>query len=246
MNQLAEALEGLGSGGTRPLPFSSDQPPETKEFDCWESELKIRADEAEGTFTGMGAVFGNKDFVGDIIERGAFRNSLEKFRKAGRLPPLLFSHDMSMPIGRFLDMEENSRGLKVKGRINLDTTKGRDVHALMKAGDVDGLSIGFRIAEGGAEFDDKRRIRRLKEIELLEVSVVALPANERARTTAVKSISPEMVTTKRELENALRDAGFSNSFAAYVAAGWQAPALRDGEGQSLNELLKAVRTDVWA
>lgn len=217
---------------------------ESKQFDCFESELKAVGDAEPGTFTGMGAVFGNRDFMGDIIERGAFKASLERFQRAGRLPPLLFSHDMSMPIGRFLEMEETARGLKVKGKINLGTSMGSDIHALMKDGDVDGLSIGYRVADGGFEIDDKRHVRRLKEVDLIEVSIVAVPANERARTQAVKSISPDMVTTKRELENALRDAGFSISFAAYVAANWQEPALRDAEGEGLKALLANYRSSL--
>lgn len=216
-----------------------------KEFDCLDAEIKLRNEDEPGTFSGMGAVFGNKDFVGDVIERGAFANSLRGFERNGRLPPLLWSHDMSMPIGRFLSMEENTNGLKVKGRINLDTTKGADAHALMKAGDVNGLSIGFRVPENGFTVDEKRNTRRLKEIELLEVSVVALPANDKARTQHVKEYSPEMVRTKRDLENALRDAGFSKSLAAYIVAGWQPPVLRDAGAESLKELLNSIRSNVF-
>ena len=92
---------------------------ETKEFDCLESEMKALDGEEPGTFVGMGAVFGNRDFVNDVIAPGAFAKSLKAFARKNRLPPLLWSHNTDEPLGRFLEMEETSRGLKVTGKLNL-------------------------------------------------------------------------------------------------------------------------------
>ena len=219
---------------------------ETKEFDCLESEMKALDGEEPGTFVGMGAVFGNRDFVNDVIAPGAFAKSLKAFARKNRLPPLLWSHNTDEPLGRFLEMEETSRGLKVTGKLNLKVQRAAEAHALLQDRDVTGLSIGFRIPEKGFEFDPKKNIRTLTEIDLMEVSIVSIPANDIARIGAVKEwlpeeCSPEMVRTKRELEKALRDGRFSKSFAAYVAAYWQPPAQRDAEGESLQALIASAK-----
>jgi HK97 family phage prohead protease len=144
-------------------------------------EVKAANDAEPGTFEGMASTFGNKDRVGDIVERGAFSNVDPKS------VAMLWQHDTHMPIGVWTDLKEMATGLKARGRLVLETQMGKDAYALLKAEAINGLSIGFRLDEGSAEWDDKRKVRRIKKVDLWEVSLVTFPANERARVSAVKS-----------------------------------------------------------
>ena len=202
---------------------------------AWEFKLE---DGDEGTFTGLASTFGNRDLVGDIIERGAFAKSLKR-RPADKIK-LLHQHSTDKVLGVLEEAEETQRGLKIKGRLALGTQLGAETLELLRMGALDALSIGFSVPKGGAVFDDDRGVRILKEIDLFEISIVTFPANERARITGVKEIGPEDIKTKREFEDALRDAGFSHSTVAYLAANWQPPALRDGGGD-LSELLASIK-----
>lgn len=211
---------------------------QTKRMDF---EAEIKAEEGEtGVFSGMASTFGNKDLVGDIIERGAFTKSLK--RRSAEKIKMLWQHMADEPIGVWESMEETDRGLKVKGRLLVDqmVPLADKAFSLMRAKAIDALSIGFRIPDGGATFDREKNIRRIHEIDLLEVSAVTFPANPRARIGAVKTFSPDDIRTKRQLENVLRDAGFSRATAAYVATHWQEPARRDAEGEGRDELIAVI------
>lgn len=195
-----------------------------------------------GTFSGYGAVFGNLDAYGDVIQKGAFKDTLREWKKAKRLPPMLSQHggwmmtDMdAIPIGKFESMEEDDKGLAVEGRlINLDTERGKNVYGAMKEGVLDGMSIGYRAKEFaiGTKPDEPRRT--LKKIDLIELSVVTFPANGVARVQSVKSGGGD-ITTIREFEDFLRDVGgYSQAQAKRIAAsGFKSiDATRDaGDGQ---------------
>ena len=170
------------------------------------------------SFEGYGAVFGNVDSYGDVIVPGAFTDTL----KSGNQPSMLMQHggmgmtaDDMMPIGRWVEMSEDDTGLLVKG-ILADTERGRDMHTLMKMKAIDGLSIGYRVKEHtkGTKADEPRRT--LKKLELVEISPVTFPANGEARIHAVKSI--DEITTLSEVEDTLRDAGFSRKQASKLIA----------------------------
>lgn len=169
-------------------------------------EIKKEPD-ADGVFEGYASVFGVVDQGMDVVERGAFAKSLG----AGRKVKMLWQHDMSQPIGVWDEIREDERGLYVKGRILKDVQKGAEAMALMRAGAIDSMSIGYRtieaIPEGGG------RIRKLMEVDLFEVSLVTFPMLPDAKITAMKSI-----TTIREFERALRDVGFTQSEAKAIAA----------------------------
>ena len=137
-----------------------------------------------GTFTGYASVFGEADSFGDTIRPGAFRRAIET-RSSG--PPMLWSHDPSQPIGTWTDMAEDTRGLKVTGRLITETARGAEAYALIKAGAVNGLSIGFRArkSERGA---NGRRV--LTDVDLIEISLVTLPAASNARVTSVRHRQP--------------------------------------------------------
>lgn len=190
--------------------------------------FKFAVDEA-GKVAGYGSVFGNVDSYGERVMPGAFAKSLARHKAEGTRPLMLWQHNASEVIGSWLDLVEDDVGLKLSGRFNLDTTKGRDVHALVKAGDVGGLSIGYLevVARPNGP------VRELFEVDLKETSVVSFPANRQARVSGVKFESAA------DVERLLREGGAPRGAAAKIAAGgW--PALT-GETQSDPETLQLMR-----
>lgn len=169
-----------------------------------------------GEFEGYASTFGNVDLGGDIVERGAFSETLKKRTPADI--SLFFNHkSLGIPIGDWVDMRENDRGLVVKGRIDLDDPEGRRVHNAMSKGRLKGLSIGYRVAPGGAEIAG--RVRRLKALDLHEISVVTNPMNTRALMSRVKSAFDLDASDWREIEAAVKAAGVSNANAVRAVAG---------------------------
>lgn len=128
---------------------------------------------------GYASVFGERDLVDDVVAAGAYRKSLDALKAAGRPLPMLWAHSQEDVIGSWSEMREDSIGLFVRGAINTDVEKGREALALVRKGDLSGLSIGYLVPEGGATRVGKTTY--LTEIKLLEVSIVAVPANESAR-----------------------------------------------------------------
>lgn len=178
--------------------------------------LSIRATGDDGSVEGYGSVFGLKDTYDDVIKPGAFAASINEHRAAGTMPAMLWQHDPSEPIGVWTDMAEDDKGLRVKGRLVLESERGRAAHALLKAGALNGLSIGFMAKEWS--YDRDSEVRTLIGIDLWEVSMVTFPAQRQARVTSVKSADVAGLATIRQAEKALRDAGFSSDAAgAYVA-----------------------------
>lgn len=169
-------------------------------------EIKREPDE-DGVFEGYASVFGIVDQGMDVVERGAFSKSLG----SGRKVKMLWQHDQSKPIGVWDEIREDERGLYVRGRILKDVQQGREAMALLKAGALDSMSIGYRAIESVPEANG--RIRKLTEVELFEISLVTFPMLPDAKVTDVKSIR-----TIREFENALRDVGFSKNEAKAIAA----------------------------
>ena len=146
-------------------------------------DLDTKAISDDGEFSGYAAIFGNEDLGRDIIVKGAFAKSLARCPAAK--VKMLRQHDPEEPIGVWLDLIEDSKGLRAKGKLILDTVKGRETHALMRAGALDGLSIGFRTLKD--RFDRAKGIRFVEEVELPEISVVTFPMNPRATVATVKS-----------------------------------------------------------
>jgi hypothetical protein len=148
----------------------------------------------------------------------------------------LFQHDANQPIGVWTSLEENSRGLYAQGRLMREVAKAREVHALMLAGALDGLSIGFRAVK--SRRDRASGVRRLEKVDLWEISVVTFPLLPEARVASVKARPFERAApTEREFERWLtRDAGLTRSEArALMGAGFHGlKALRDA-GQGANE-----------
>jgi HK97 family phage prohead protease len=139
--------------------------------------------DGEGVFSGYASLFGSADLSGDVVMPGAFRRSIAERRAAGIR--MLYQHDPAEPIGVWTEIREDGRGLLVTGRLTLDVARGREVASLMRAGALDGLSIGFKTVRARA--DRASGTRRLTEIDLWEISVVTFPMQPEARVRAVKS-----------------------------------------------------------
>lgn len=210
-------------------------------------EIKFASGAKDGTFSGYGAVFGNIDAYGDVIEKGAFKGTLREWEGKGKWPPMLLMHgggffggtaDDMLPIGKWSSMEENSKGLKVEGELYaMSTERGQYIYEGLKAGTLDGLSIGYEVKEFVAGTKPGEPRRKLTAIELWELSVVTFPANDKARVGNVKSIK-----TIRDFEDFLRDVGgFSHAAAKAIAArGFKSSEPRDEDG-AMSDLLRALR-----
>ncbi len=168
------------------------------------SSIKAYNDDEEdkdyGTFEGYGSVFGNKDLGNDVIESGAFAKSLK--RRKPQNVKLLYQHKSDMPIGVFDEIREDDHGLVVKGRLALKTQAGAEAYELLKMGALDGLSIGFRVNPKEVSYDKRGNKRIIKEVDLMEVSLVTFPMNPQA---TVRSVKGEDISI-REWEKGLRDA----------------------------------------
>ena len=136
----------------------------------------------DGTVEGYASLFGEIDQARDMVMPGAFAASLE--RRGVRKVPMLFQHDPAEPIGVWLELTEDLRGLFARGRLIPEVMRARELLALLRAGTADGLSIGFRTVRG--RLDPKTRIRRLDAIDLWEISIVTFPLLPGARVRTVK------------------------------------------------------------
>lgn len=136
----------------------------------------------DGVIEGYASLFGEIDQARDMVMPGAFTQTL-KLRGLRKIP-MLFQHDPSEPVGVWLEMKEDLRGLWARGRLIPDVTRARELLALLQAGAVDGLSIGYRTQRG--QIEPKTRVRKLYQVDLWEVSIVTFPLLNGARVSAVK------------------------------------------------------------
>ena len=174
---------------------------------------EVKANDDKGTFTGYGSIFGNEDQGSDIMQKGAFTKSLEQ-RPASKVK-LLYQHKTDEPIGIFESMYEDEKGLFVKGRLAMGTQKGREAYELLKMGALDGMSIGFRADPDKQGYNEnKRGTRTLKEVDLMEISLVTFPMNERALIENVKASQKSI----REWEKILREVGSLSRTEAKIGA----------------------------
>ncbi len=191
---------------------------------AWE----VKAIDEAGFIEGLAAGFGNVDYGGDRILPGAFRKSIEM--KSG--VPMLLYHDQHRPVGRWSEFEESAAGLVAKGRISTRTRDGGEAYELVKDGALSGLSIGYDPV-------NKRmagKVRELVEIDLHEVSLVAIGMNPKATVTAIKEfedlrnrLAAGDQLTVREMERLMKEAfGLSNAEAERAV---RVHGLRIGQGE---------------
>lgn len=188
----------------------------------------------DGDFEGYASLFNREDLGRDVVLPGAFRESL-RVRKASDVR-MLFQHDPNQPIGVWQRVYEDARGLFVRGRVMTELAKGREVLSMMRAGAIDGLSIGFRAVTGLR--DRRSGVRRLQAVDLWEISIVTFPMLPEARVSSVKADPfAGLAPSQREFERWLtRDAGFTRSEARTV--------MRDGFA-GLKSLRDAGRGPEW-
>ena len=204
----------------------------------------LKVDVSEGAFEGYASLFNTEDMARDVVGPGAFRQSLAERGAAGIR--MLFQHDAHQPIGVWQELREDARGLYARGQLALEVEKARDVLALMRAGAIDGLSIGFKATK--FRRDAKSGLRRLDKVDLWEISIVTFPMLQGARVAHVKARPFEQgVPTERQFERWLtRDAGFTRSEArAVLRSGLDGlKALRDAgqaDGETYAVLAGKVR-----
>ena len=143
----------------------------------------LQAFPGTGLFTGYASLFGKRDASGDMVMPGAFAASIKK--RGCENIRMLFQHDPAEPVGVWLDIHENARGLCVQGRLDKNVQRGRELFSLLENGGLDGLSIGFKTIT--AKQDRATNTRHLMALDLWEISLVTFPMLEGARVSAFKS-----------------------------------------------------------
>lgn len=186
-----------------------------------------------GQFTAYASVFGNADWYGDVVEKGAFLKSIRNHKKNDTMPALLWQHDTDDVCGKILEAKEDDYGLLITGQFNLDSDCGKNTYATVKAGDVKTLSIGFNTIKW--EYMDAKKPfdgRRLFELELWECSIVTFPANMAAKIQAVKGQRP----TIREFESILMREGFTRKDAQIISTkGFKALSAEEPEPEAMRD-----------
>ena len=191
-------------------------------------KFDIKGIDDEGKFSGYASTFGNEDRVGDIVQKGAFTKTLQKGVGAVQM---FYQHDSSEIIGEFTKLHEDEKGLFFEGQLFIKEIKrAQEAHFLMQKNKLKAVSIGYRIESKG--YDDAGR-RLLKQVDLMEISVVTYPANPEATIDRVKSIKD---MTVKEFEDCLRDAGLSRREArAVIADGYKGLVCDAQEPKAKNE-----------
>lgn len=200
------------------------------ETKCQHTGMAFKFNEESGTFEGYASVFGGVDSYGDTVLVGAYKRTLE-----GRDRPvrMRWNHYGDV-VGKWLEMYEDEKGLYVKGQLTPGHSKAEDIKALLKHGAIDGLSIGYYVRESepngyGGE--------NLKDVELIEISIVEEPADLAATITGIKS-KLEKCESLADIEQSLRDSGFTRSAATMLVSRIKALAQSDSE-----EEVKVAKAD---
>jgi HK97 family phage prohead protease len=190
--------------------------------------FELKSVDDAGTFTGYASVFGVVDWWDDVVEAGAFADSLK-----ARSPAMLWQHNMDEPIGTWPELKEDEHGLWVKGSLLVNgVARAAEAHVLLKAGALNGLSIGYNALERYYRKEGERDVRVLKKVDLWEISLVTSPANEQARVRTVKAM--EDLRTVRDVEEYLREAGsLSRSEAKGVIARVRDVLQREAEEKAI-------------
>ena len=147
-------------------------------------DLDLKGSAAEGFFSGYASVFGETDLGKDVIEPGAFSRSLKA--KGAEGIRMLFQHDPATPLGRWVTIREDKRGLFVAGELSPGVARAEEVRRLMKSGALDCLSIGFQTVR--SRRDARTGLRHILEADLWEISIVTFPMLASARVSEVKQI----------------------------------------------------------
>lgn len=200
----------------------------------------IKATEDGAEFEGYGSVFGNVDSYQEIVAAGAFTDSIKEINASGRPLPVLWNHKSDEPIGKYVELSEDDRGLKVRGQLlTQSVARAKEIAAMIEAGIISGLSIGYWVK--GYSIDEETRIWTLTKLKLREISVVTFPANDEARIETVKAkLAGGGQLTIREFEKLMRDAGFSKTESIRIARGGYSAYSGERDAPDLNALNAAL------
>ncbi len=195
-----------------------------------------------GVFEGYASVFNDVDSVKDKVINGAFKNSLNKYRIKNQMPAMLWQHDAKEPIGVWREIFEDKKGLYVKGELFInEIPRAKQAYKLMREGGLSGLSIGFKTVE--SDLNHQTGERNLREVDLVEISMVTFPALDSARIVGVKELlgSGELPDI-RNFENFLRDAGFSRKQSkGIISKGYKTLLQREVDDDELDILMSISR-----
>lgn len=156
-------------------------------------DFNLKAATDQGVIEGYASATGVIDSYGEIIAAGAFERTISAWKAKGKPVPVLWQHDTMQPIGATLELEEDSKGLRIKAELILEVERAREALALAKRDVLGGMSIGFRIpmqASDGRDsvvWDDEQRAWIIREVRLMEYSLVTFPANEDATIDSIKA-----------------------------------------------------------
>lgn len=180
-------------------------------------ELQITDDGEFGYFKGYAITWNNVDRAREVAVKGCFAESLKENPKV----KMQWQHDYADLIGSYTKLEEDDTGLYCEGRINLGTARGKEAYVLLKAGDIDGLSIGYEVVQD--RYDSVNDIRYLEKLNLYEISLVSVPCNPKAQVFDVKSQTVGIDDIKgcngnvREIERLIKGKPLSANAAKFLA-----------------------------
>ncbi|WP_411390701.1 HK97 family phage prohead protease [Pseudomonas sp. MPB23] len=203
-----------------------------------EAEIKFDSGGKVGVFEGYASVFDVIDSDGDIILPGAFKKALStQSRQVG----MFFNHQTyGLPVGKWQSLEEDSKGLIVRGELTPGLSISNDLRAAMEHKTVEGMSVGFTVMKD--DFDMIATGRAFKSVAALrEISICTFPANELATIESMKSM--ESITTIRDVEHWLRDSvGLSKSQALGLVARIKSAVRSDSEGGEITAILDRLKS----
>ncbi|HDL8228732.1 TPA: HK97 family phage prohead protease [Yersinia enterocolitica] len=205
-----------------------------------QAEIKFSGDSTQGIFEGYASVFNNTDSDGDIILPGAFKNVLAG---QSRKVSMFYNHrTWELPVGKWEQLEEDSKGLLVRGQLTPGHSGAEDLKAAMKHGTVEGMSVGFSASKDDYSIGTSGRI--FKNVTALrEISICTFPANELAGVSSLKSL--EGVESIRDAEHWLRDSvGLSKSEAQGFIARIKSAVRSESEGadKDISALVERIKS----
>jgi len=208
-----------------------------------ELALEIKSTADDGTFTGYASVFDVVDSYQEVVIAGAFKASLAATKDKGRSLPVLWQHRSGEPIGVWDSLKEDDHGLLGKGALWLDDAPyAKLAYRGMKTKSITGISIGYYIVD--SNYNEKTGIRTLKEVDLVECSIVTVPSNDDARIETIKKkLAHGGMPSLPDFERFLREAGFSKTQAAVIANRGLSHLLRsesEGASKSANDLAALI------
>jgi hypothetical protein len=210
------------------------------------TELKFNAD--SGVFAGYASVWDGVDSYNDTIKKGAYLETLKTYG----LPKMFYNHQHDLPVGKYTNADETAKGLWVEGEITAGIGRASDMHAALKHGTLDGLSVGGVVAKDGYTIAEKGIRVIHKWHYLMEISPVVFPADDNAKIdmSSVKSMDFEALLpeckSERDIERLLRDAGLGKRDAMALVSRAKTifggrDASQDGDDKAMATILQRLQ-----